>query len=165
MAKKWRPLPKRITPKTLQAITELAERGHNKQSISRQLNLQPNDLHRIKETDKAFLDGRDRLADKICTECVESGDYRDRALIANKMNLFSSEVEVPEITDIPSLLQAQGFMLQAFALGRINAETLTAFTKSSSTLSQGYFDSDIKRQLDDLQHQLKHKADKTEDFK
>ena len=153
--KVWDKLPKTYTKTLLKSIRELASKGINQIQISRKLLIHKNAFNKHKEVYDAFMGGRDDMALATCEKILESDDYRHHNLVAQKMNLFAVELEIPEIKDIPSLIAVQGLMLREFASGNLSPETMNTFAKSASLLGQSYFDANVQAQLDELKVQIK----------
>ena len=147
-------LPKQYTKTLLAAITDLSEKGLNKSSISRRLGFTVNAFRYYAEVDLAYQTGKDLLAEKVCEAIISSDDYRDRNILAGRLALFQREINIPKIIDITSLIKAQGAMLNAFCESKITSEQLSAFTKSSVSMQQSYFDEKIQDELDKLKQEL-----------
>jgi len=155
--RKWEPLPKKYQREKsiLKAVREKSALGLNKSALCRMFNLPVHVFIRYKEFYDAYMSGRDDLAEKVCVATINSDDYRDRNNIIQKMGLFTTDIHLNEITDIDSLVRAQGMMLEAFARGAINELQLNSFVKAAATMSQALFDRDVQSQLDELKDEIK----------
>lgn len=141
----------------LQQIEDLAALGQSRRSISRALGASKNLFSNPKAED-AYQIGLDKLRDRIAKESIQSGDFRDRALLFNRLNILAEPLPVDEIKDIDSLERAMGRAMAAFLAGKINTETLNTFTKSAAQLAQLFFDTNVKKELDELKELLQEKG-------
>ena len=143
------------TKKNCKIVTEGAKNGMNKITLCRKLGIHKQSMVPGSVLGDAYQKGRDALGERITMESIESGDYRDRALIINKMSLFSEPIEIAKnIKDIPTLLEAQAQMLEAYAAGRLSPEQMSGWVKASSSYGQQLFDADIQTRMAELEEQM-----------
>ncbi len=148
----------------LEEITNLASEGKSRRSISNLLSLSNNVFARDQKCEDAYLDGLAILRDKVASATIASKDYRDRALLFNRLSVLAEPIEMPEIKSIEDLQKAMTNVLVSFAQGKVTETQLNSFTKASAQLSQLYFDQSIQSQLDLLKEELSHKEDRQEEY-
>ena len=156
---------RRLTSTDKKFIIEQASKGTSRNSISVDLKMSNNIWKRRPELEELYQQGLDHLRNKIAKEAIDSGDYRDRAMLFNRLSILSEPIEVKPINSIEDLQKAMGEVLVSFANGKITSEQLNSFTKSCAQLSQLYFDQSIQVQLDELKADLANKQPLEQDFK
>ncbi len=155
---------KPFTKKEIDFIIEAASQGKTRRTIAGAIGRDISLFSKNALPETYFQQGLDLLRDKIASEIIESNDYRDRALLANRLNIFAPNLDLKEIETIDQLKAAMGDMLVEFAKGKITTEVLNAFNKGAAQLSQLFFDQSVQAELDELREMLNQKQDKTEDY-
>ena len=147
------------TPEMLKIIKDMASKGLNKTQICRDLNLS-RDLWKYKDSKEAFEKGRNALAKKVA-DAVEANlltSFADRNLIAQKLRIYSSEIEVPEIKDVTSAKTALGIVLKAFLNNEISSADVEVVRKTCSSFIDAEIAVTLEAEVNTLKKLLEKKG-------
>ena len=153
-----------LTLKERNIITREASKGTSRNSLTKSLSMSRNAFARSADLEQLYQDGLNKIRDKIAKESINSGDYRDRALLFDRLSILSEPLKMPKITCIEDIQKAMATALTAYGEGKITSNQLNTFTKACTTLSQLYFDQDVQKQLEEIKQQLEdqHKPKENE---
>ncbi len=164
MADKRAEIRKPLSKKERDYIVKCASRSVAKGSILIALNRNKNTFALNPDAKAAYDEGMDLLRDRVSKTIIKSDDYRDRAILANRLSLFTNKIDIKSIKSIDELKTAMSDMLIHFAKGHITSETLNTFNKGAAQLAQLYFDQNIQAELDELRDAINSKQDKSSEF-
>ena len=146
--------PKPLTIKERNTIVKMASQGATKASILKEVGRAKNSFQKHKEMIEAYEEGLDKVRNKIAKESIESGDYRDRALLFERLGILTNPVLIEDIKSIDDAKLAMGKVLNAYAGGKLTASQFNNLTKGIERTAQLFFDADVVAELEALKEQL-----------
>ena len=137
-------------------IIELAEKGQNKSSICRTLDVTVNVFSKYKEVNDWFLQGRDKLARRIADDVISASatSYNDRKLLTEKLGLFHEPFTIPKVKDPKTARNVLSLALEKFAAGEISEQTLTAINRTCLGFIESYNQTVLQADVQELKEML-----------
>ncbi len=155
----YKKLPGTYTKTIMQAITDLAAKGLSRQAVLRSLSGQIDNMAftRYKECLTAYLTGRDILAARIAEDIVAASctSYMDRKLLSEKLNLFTSGFELPEIKSVPSALKAIATVAELYAKGHVTDTQAQTIAKLAGQYVELNSQTELRKEVNEIKKMLK----------